>query len=107
IDKLRQGRAAVVTKAAMFRGRCIDVEEVAALKEPFTLEKMRGYQSSSQKEFDQAEDDLATTTYPFISEVSSNPYASLEELLSKKPISHRLKFPSSQSGPLSLKAPVS
>ncbi|GJS23239.1 hypothetical protein Tco_0451871 [Tanacetum coccineum] len=42
IDKLRQDRAAVVTK-------CIAVKEVAAWKEPFTLEKMHGYRSSSQK----------------------------------------------------------
>ncbi|GKC40027.1 hypothetical protein Tco_1052411, partial [Tanacetum coccineum] len=85
IDKLRQDRVAV---ASMFHGRCIAVEEVVAWKEPFTLEKMHCYRSSSQKEFDQAGDDLATASYPFISKASSDSYASLEELLSKKPRSH-------------------
>ncbi|GKB01124.1 hypothetical protein Tco_0829168 [Tanacetum coccineum] len=96
IDKLRQDKAMVVTKviphvaiklirndevgllvarlvkAAMFCGRCTSFEEVAALKEPFTLDKMPGYRSSS---------DLATASYPFISEASTNLYAFLEELI--------------------------
>nr|GEY31573.1 hypothetical protein [Tanacetum cinerariifolium] len=37
----------------MLCGRCTTFEEVAALKEPFDLEKMSGYRSSSKKEFDQ------------------------------------------------------
>ncbi|GJW64856.1 hypothetical protein Tco_0116740 [Tanacetum coccineum] len=76
IDGLRQDRADVVSKviphvatklirsdemgllvarlakAAMFRGRRTTFEEVADLKEPFDLEKMHGYHSSSKKEFD-------------------------------------------------------
>ncbi|GJZ07513.1 hypothetical protein Tco_0541306 [Tanacetum coccineum] len=130
IDKLRQERATLVTKViphmatklirsdevgllvarlvkvAIFHGRCTTFKEVAALKEPFTLEKMPGYRSSFEKEFNQAGDELATASYPFISEASANPYASLEELLSKKPKSHQSKFASSQSGPLSSKTPV-
>ncbi|GJW51398.1 hypothetical protein Tco_0092749 [Tanacetum coccineum] len=99
IDGLRQDRTAVVAKvvphvaiklirsdemgllvawfvkAAMFRGRCIAFEEVAALKDPFDLEKMPGYRPSSEKEFDQASDDLATATYPFKAEATVDPYA--------------------------------
>ncbi|GJR82818.1 hypothetical protein Tco_0153603 [Tanacetum coccineum] len=76
IDGLRQDRAAVVAKvmprvviklvcsdkiglfvaclakAALFHGRCSALEEVAALKEPFELEKMPGYRPFSKKEFD-------------------------------------------------------
>ncbi|GKC57043.1 hypothetical protein Tco_1084641, partial [Tanacetum coccineum] len=63
--------------AAMFRGRCTAFEEVAALKEPFDLEMIHGYRSSSKKEFDQASDDLTTTSYPFIAEATADPYASL------------------------------
>ncbi|GJU86557.1 reverse transcriptase domain-containing protein [Tanacetum coccineum] len=130
IDKLRQGRATLVTKViphmetklirsdevgllvarlvkvAIFHGRYTAFKEVATLKEPFTLEKMPGYRSSFEKEFNQAGDDLATASYPFISEASADPYASLEELLSKKPRSYRSKFASLQSGPLSSKTPV-
>ncbi|GKC55817.1 hypothetical protein Tco_1083415 [Tanacetum coccineum] len=38
-----------LVKTAIFRGRCINFQEVATLKEPFTLEKMLGYRSSSEK----------------------------------------------------------
>ncbi|GJU54734.1 reverse transcriptase domain-containing protein [Tanacetum coccineum] len=109
IDRLRQDRAVVVSKVvphvatklvrsdemgllvsrlvmtAMFCGRCTSFEEVVVLKKPFDLEKMHGYRSSSKKEFDQAGDDLATASYPFIAEATVDPYASLEELLLKKP----------------------
>ncbi|GKD39423.1 hypothetical protein Tco_1259630 [Tanacetum coccineum] len=112
IDKLRQDRTVLVTKViphvamklirsdevgllatrlvkvAIFRGRCTTFEEVAILKEPFTLEKMLGYLSSYVKEFNQAGDELATASYPFISEAPADPYASLKELLSKKPKAH-------------------
>ncbi|GJZ36242.1 hypothetical protein Tco_0582059 [Tanacetum coccineum] len=83
--------------------RCTTFKEMATLKEPFTLEKMLGYRSASEKEFNQASDELAIASYPFITEAFANLYASLEELLLKKPRSHRSKFASSQSGPLSSK----
>ncbi|GKE76868.1 hypothetical protein Tco_1542988, partial [Tanacetum coccineum] len=90
IDSLRQDKAAVVSKviphvatklarsdeigllvarlvkAAMFHNRCIAFEEVAYFKEPFILEKIPSYRPSSGKGFDQAGDDLATASYPFI-----------------------------------------
>ncbi|GJR76063.1 hypothetical protein Tco_0088428, partial [Tanacetum coccineum] len=102
---LRQDKAAIVTKvvpnAAMklvhsdkmgvlvaklvIHGRCAAFEEVAKLNEPFILEKMPGYRTSSKKEYDRAGDDLANASYSFLSEFTSNPYASVEQLLSKKP----------------------
>ncbi|GJT90685.1 hypothetical protein Tco_1079530 [Tanacetum coccineum] len=109
IDGLRQDRAAVVAKvmpcvvmklvrsdeivllvtrlakAALFHGRCSALEEVAALKEPFELEKMPGYCPLFKKEFDQAGDNLAAASYSFLAEVTVDPYAPLEVLLLKKP----------------------
>ncbi|GKD38662.1 hypothetical protein Tco_1258869 [Tanacetum coccineum] len=96
-----------LVKVAMFHGRCKTFKEVAALKEPFYLENMPGYRPTSKKEFDQANDDLAMVSYPFIAEATTNRYASLEELLSKKPMSLRMKPAPSNSKRSSLKAPVS
>nr|GEW26622.1 hypothetical protein [Tanacetum cinerariifolium] len=109
INSLKQDRAAVVSKvipdvtmklvrsddlgvliaklvrSSIIYGRCQDFEEVAAIKEPFVLEKMPGYRPSSKEEYDQAGDALANASYPFLAEYVVNPYASLEQLLSKKP----------------------
>nr|GEV60653.1 hypothetical protein [Tanacetum cinerariifolium] len=41
-----------LVKEAMFHGRCAILEDVANLKEPFDLENMLGYCSSSKEEFD-------------------------------------------------------
>nr|GEU71438.1 hypothetical protein [Tanacetum cinerariifolium] len=93
-----------LVKAAMFYGKCTALKEVANLKEPFNLEKMLGYRSSSKKEFDQADDDLATAFYAFIAEASADPYASLKELLLKKPKSICTKLAPLNSKPSSLRA---
>ncbi|GJW12697.1 hypothetical protein Tco_1578524 [Tanacetum coccineum] len=109
IDGLRQDRAVVVSKvvpdaimklvhsdemgilvarlvrAAIIHGRCTEFEEVAKLKEPFVLEKMPSYRTSSKDEYDQAREDMANASYPFLSEFTSNSYASVEQLLSIKP----------------------
>ncbi|GJZ16445.1 hypothetical protein Tco_0552122 [Tanacetum coccineum] len=69
---------AKLVKAAMFRGKCAAFEDVASLKEPFSLEKMLGYRSSSKEEFDQAGDGLANASYPFLAEVIADPYAFVE-----------------------------
>ncbi|GKB38627.1 hypothetical protein Tco_0883569 [Tanacetum coccineum] len=81
---------AKLIKVAIFCGRCTTFEEVASMKEPFILEKMSGYRSSSKEEFDKAGDGLANASYPFLAEVTANSYASVEQLLSKKPQSLRL-----------------
>nr|GEU91845.1 hypothetical protein [Tanacetum cinerariifolium] len=89
------------------RLRCTNLEDVTALKEPFDLEKMHGYRSSSKKEFDQAGDDLATASFRFIAEAIADPYASLEKFLLKKPKSLRTKPALSNSNPLSSRSLVS
>ncbi|GJW05352.1 hypothetical protein Tco_1564208 [Tanacetum coccineum] len=105
INSLRKDRGVAVSKVVphvateLVRGDEID------LKDPFVLEKMPGYRPSG-KEFDQAGDDLATTSYPFIAEVTIDPYATVEQLLSKKPRSLRIKPASSYSKPSSSKAPI-
>ncbi|GJR47752.1 hypothetical protein Tco_1315855 [Tanacetum coccineum] len=76
-------------EAGLGFGRC--QSEVATLKDPFVMEKMAGYRPSSKQEYDQAGDDLANASYPFLSKYVNDPYASLEQLLSKKPESLRSK----------------
>ncbi|GJU32917.1 retrovirus-related pol polyprotein from transposon TNT 1-94 [Tanacetum coccineum] len=86
--------------------KCVAFEEVASLKGPFILKKMPGYHSSSKEEFDRDDDSLANASYPFLAEVTADPYAPVEQLLSKKPQSLRSKSASSCSRPSSSKAPV-
>ncbi|GJW80673.1 hypothetical protein Tco_0144648 [Tanacetum coccineum] len=109
IDGLKEDRAAVVSKvlsdaamklirsddlgaliaklvrSSIIYGRCQAFEEVAAMEKHFVLEKMSGYRPSSKEEYDQAGDALANASYPLLAEYDANPYASLEQLLSKKP----------------------
>ncbi|GJS73890.1 hypothetical protein Tco_0706731 [Tanacetum coccineum] len=80
-----------LVKASIIYGRCAAFEEVAKLKERFVMEKMAGYRPSSKQEYDQAGDDLANASYPFLFKYVNDPYASLEQLLSKKPESLRSK----------------
>ncbi|GJS39460.1 hypothetical protein Tco_0564503 [Tanacetum coccineum] len=78
-----------LVKASIIYGRCAAFDEVANLKEPFIMEKMDGYRPTLNQEYDQAGDDLANASYPFLSKYVNDPYASLEQLLSKKPESLR------------------
>ncbi|GKE03297.1 hypothetical protein Tco_1395315, partial [Tanacetum coccineum] len=127
IDSLKQDRAVVVSKvipdaamklirsddlgvliaklvrSSIIYGRCQAFKEVAAMEEPFVLEKMSGYRPSSKEEYDQAGDALANASYPFLDEYVANPYASLEQLLLKKPPFLRPTFTRSRSKPLSSK----
>ncbi|GJY08499.1 hypothetical protein Tco_0375553 [Tanacetum coccineum] len=74
-----------LVSSAIFYGRCKTFEQVAAMKEPFDLSKLKGYRPSYKKEHDQAGNDLATTTFPWLSEFVADPSALVEVLLSKKP----------------------
>nr|GEU37339.1 hypothetical protein [Tanacetum cinerariifolium] len=120
MDALKQDRASVVAKvvpdaaiklirsdeigilvmklvtASIIYGRCAAFKEVAKLKDPFVMDKMAGYRPSSKQKYDQAGDDLANASYPFLSKYVNDPYASLEQLLSKKPKSLHSK----PSGPM-------
>nr|GEU70475.1 hypothetical protein [Tanacetum cinerariifolium] len=89
-----------LVKAFIIYCRCAAFEEVAKLKEPFVMEKMAGYRPSSKQEYDKASDDLENASYPFLSKDVNDPYASLEQLLSKKPKSLRLRLMYSPSSPL-------
>ncbi|GJV88430.1 hypothetical protein Tco_1532368 [Tanacetum coccineum] len=48
------------------RLRCAAFEEVAGMKEPFDLEKVRGYRPSYKKEHTKADNDLANATFPYL-----------------------------------------
>ncbi|GKB54221.1 hypothetical protein Tco_0904974 [Tanacetum coccineum] len=58
---------------AVFYGRCAAFEEVTKIKEPFDLSKVKGYRPFYKKEHTRACNDLATATFPFISEVLADP----------------------------------
>nr|GEV83654.1 hypothetical protein [Tanacetum cinerariifolium] len=70
---------------AIFYGRCQAFEQVAGMKEPFDLSKVKGYRPSYKKKHNQAGNDLATATFPWLSEFVADPSAPIEVLLSKKP----------------------
>ncbi|GKC82689.1 hypothetical protein Tco_1138406 [Tanacetum coccineum] len=66
--------------------RCRYFEQVADMKEPFSLSKVKGYRSSYKKEHTQTNDDLATATFPWLDEFVEHLSAPIEALLSKKPL---------------------
>ncbi|GJS71332.1 hypothetical protein Tco_0704173, partial [Tanacetum coccineum] len=74
-----------LASSSIFYGRCAAFEEVAKMKEPFDLSKVKGYRSSYKKEHMKAGNDLATATFPLLSEVVVDPSAPIKVLLSKKP----------------------
>lgn len=134
VDKLKQDRVAVVAKVvpsiamklfwsdemgysvaqlvkvAIVHGRSVAFEEVAALEEPFELDKMHGYRPSAKEDFHKAGDDLAAATFPFLVKATFDPFAPFEELLSKKPktlqptVKHAPSHPTSRLKPSSSKA---
>ncbi|GKC79353.1 ribonuclease H-like domain-containing protein [Tanacetum coccineum] len=83
-----------LVSSAIFYGRCKALEQVAGMKEPFDLSKVKGYRPSYKKEHDQASNDLATATFPWLSKFVADPSAPVEVLLSKKPLSIQRPAPS-------------
>ncbi|GKD29394.1 hypothetical protein Tco_1240172, partial [Tanacetum coccineum] len=71
--------------SAITYGRCRAYEQVAAMKEPFDLSKVKGYRSSYQKEHTQGSNDFATATFPWLDEFVADAAAPIEALLSKNP----------------------
>nr|GEZ80990.1 hypothetical protein [Tanacetum cinerariifolium]GFB75144.1 hypothetical protein [Tanacetum cinerariifolium] len=67
-----------LVKASIMYGRCVAFKEVAKLKDSFIMKKMAGYRPSLKQEYDQAGDDLANTSYHFLSKYVNDPYASME-----------------------------
>ncbi|GJV74726.1 probable xyloglucan endotransglucosylase/hydrolase protein 30 [Tanacetum coccineum] len=78
---------------AIFYGRCKAFEQVAGMKEPFELSKVKGYRPSYKKEHNQASNDLATATFPWLSPsktqalVASSPKATPSSVLGSNPTS--------------------
>nr|GEX06210.1 hypothetical protein [Tanacetum cinerariifolium] len=95
MDALKQDRASVIAKVVL------DVAtKLIRRDEMGMLVKMAGYCPSSKQEYDQAGDDLENASYPFLSKDVNDPYASLEQLLSKKPKSLRSRLMYGPSSPL-------
>ncbi|GKB65065.1 hypothetical protein Tco_0921251, partial [Tanacetum coccineum] len=81
-------------------GRCRVFEQVADMKEPFDLSKVKGYRSSYKKDHTQASNDLATATFPWLDEFVADPSSPIEALLSKKPPTLQRPAPSRTQVPL-------
>ncbi|GKD86041.1 hypothetical protein Tco_1357195 [Tanacetum coccineum] len=87
-----------IVSYAVFYGRCAAFKEVAGMKEPFDLAKVRGYRPSYKKEHTKAGNDLANATFPFLSEVA-DPCTPIKALLSKKPKSLQCPTPTRTHDP--------
>ncbi|GJW61899.1 hypothetical protein Tco_0111234 [Tanacetum coccineum] len=74
-----------LVSSAITYGRCRAYEQVASMKEPFDLSKVKVYRSSYKKEHTQASNDFATATFLWLDEFVADAAASIEALLSKKP----------------------
>ncbi|GKC35129.1 hypothetical protein Tco_1047513 [Tanacetum coccineum] len=70
---------AKLVNASIFYERCHAFEEVAKMKEPFDIKKVKGYMSSYKQEHTKAGNDLATAMFPFLTDVVAYPYASIEK----------------------------
>ncbi|GJY34433.1 hypothetical protein Tco_0418902 [Tanacetum coccineum] len=91
-----------ISEAACCRyfGRRRAFEQVADMKEPFYLSKVKGYRPSYKKDHTQASNDLATATFPWLNEFVSDSSAPIEALLSKKPLTLRRHAPSKTQVPV-------
>ncbi|GJY29803.1 hypothetical protein Tco_0405570, partial [Tanacetum coccineum] len=114
VEELKQDRREVVSKVIPYAamelvhsddmgslvGRCRAFEQVAGMKEPFDLLKVKGYCSSYKKDHTQDSNDLATATFPWLDEFVADPSAPIEALLSKKPLTLQRLAPSRTQFPL-------
>nr|GEY83037.1 hypothetical protein [Tanacetum cinerariifolium] len=73
----------LVSSAILYR-RCDAFEQVADMKEPFDLLKVKGYHPSYKKEHTQAGNELATASFSWLSEFIADPLSPIEVLLLKK-----------------------
>ncbi|GJX22154.1 hypothetical protein Tco_0226599 [Tanacetum coccineum] len=89
-----------LVSSAIVYGRCRAFEQVADIKEPFDLSKVKGYRSSYKKDHTQSSNDLATATFPWLNEFVADPSAPIEALLSKKPLTLQRLAPSKTQVPL-------
>ncbi|GJS38268.1 hypothetical protein Tco_0563311 [Tanacetum coccineum] len=98
-DELGRLVGKLVSSAITF-GRCRAYEQVARMKEPFDLSKVKGYRPSYEKEHTQASNDLATATFSWLNEYVADASASVEALLSKKPPTLQKPVPSRTQMPV-------
>ncbi|GKC75130.1 hypothetical protein Tco_1125904 [Tanacetum coccineum] len=68
-----------LVSSAIVYGRCRAFEQVADMKEPFDLLKVKGHRSSYKKDHTQSNTDLATSTFPWLNkwripQLLSKPY---------------------------------
>ncbi|GJY08325.1 hypothetical protein Tco_0375379 [Tanacetum coccineum] len=89
----------LVSSAILYR-RCRAYEQVADMKVPFDLSKVKGYHSSYKKDHTQASKDFATATFPWLDEFVVDPLAPIEVLFSKKAPSLQRPVPSRSQVPL-------
>ncbi|GJZ27989.1 hypothetical protein Tco_0572636 [Tanacetum coccineum] len=89
-----------LVSSAILYGRCRAYEQVADMKEPFDLSKVKGYRSFYKKDHTQASNDFATDTFPWLDKFVADPSALIEVLLSKKPPSLQRPVPSRTQVPL-------
>ncbi|GKD83151.1 hypothetical protein Tco_1349990 [Tanacetum coccineum] len=82
-----------LVSSAILYGRCRSYEQVADMKEPFDLSKVKGYRSFYKKDHTQSINDFATATFPWLDEFVADPSAHIEVLLSKKPPSLQRHVP--------------
>ncbi|GKF02001.1 hypothetical protein Tco_0028924, partial [Tanacetum coccineum] len=89
-----------LVSSAILYGRCRAYEQVADMKEPFDLSKMKGYRSSYKKDHTQASNNFTTAMFPWLDEFVADPSAPIEVLFSKKPSSLQRPIPSRTKVPL-------
>ena len=67
--------------AAMYHGKCITLEEIAATGEPVDLSKVPYYRSTHEREYDEASNAVVTAEYPFLRKATKDPMAFVDTLL--------------------------
>ncbi|GKB57685.1 hypothetical protein Tco_0913871 [Tanacetum coccineum] len=82
VTSLEVDKARLEAVEASVRGA---YEQVAAMKEPFHLSKVKGYRSSYQKEHTQASNVFATAMFPWLDKFIADATTPIEALLSKNP----------------------
>ncbi|GJU59771.1 hypothetical protein Tco_1237537 [Tanacetum coccineum] len=92
-DELGRLVGKLVSSAITF-DRCRAYEQVARIKEPFDLLKVKGYRPSYEKEHTKDNNDLATATFSWLNKYVADASASVEALLSKKPPTLQKPVPS-------------
>ncbi|GJS84055.1 hypothetical protein Tco_0750596 [Tanacetum coccineum] len=78
IDLLQSDEMAMLVgkfvSSTIFYGRCAAFEEVADIKEPLDLAKVKGYMPSYKKEHTKGSNDLSTATFPILIRSHSRPF---------------------------------